>query len=114
MGLRVNLLSISTLEDVGYSTIFKRVHVFIYREGVDPVEPQLIGDQMDRLYMMRGQPTGFDSELDEEQEAPETAVGQRIQSCIPREEMESLLSIGRRLSWCDQTEARGGVDSPMS
>jgi hypothetical protein len=51
-GLRVNLLSVSSLEDVGYSTLFKREHVFIYREGVDPVEPQLIGDRMDKLYKL--------------------------------------------------------------
>jgi hypothetical protein len=112
--LRVNLLSVSALEDVGYCTLFKRGHVFIYREGVDPVEPQLIGDRVDRLYMLRGQPSGYDSTSDEEQEAPETAVGPRIQSCIPREERESLLSTDRRLSWCDRTDAQGGVDSPRS
>jgi hypothetical protein len=113
--LRVNLLSVSALEDVGYSTLFKRGHVFIYREGVDPVEPQLIGDQMDRLYMVRGQPTGYDSESDEEQEAPETAVVPRVQSCILREERESLQSTGRRLSWCERTKAQSGrMDSPRS
>jgi hypothetical protein len=101
-GLRVSLLSVSTLEDVGYSTMFKRGHVFIYREGVDSVEPQLIGDRMDRLYKVRGQPTGFDSDSDEEQEALET-VGPRIQSCIPSEERESLLGTDMRLSWCDRT-----------
>jgi hypothetical protein len=43
----------------------------------------------------------YDSTLDEEhEEAPETAVGPRIQYCIPREESESLLSIDRRLSEC--------------
>ena len=94
--------------------MFKRGHVFIYREGVDPVEPQLIGHRVDRLYMLRGQPSGYDSASDEEQEAPETVVGPRIQSCIPREEKESLLSTGRRLSWCDRTDAQGGVDSPRS
>jgi hypothetical protein len=108
------LLSVSALDDVGYCTLFKRGHVFIYREGVDPVEPQLIGDRADRLYMLRGQPLGYDSVSDEEQEALETTVGPRIQSCIPREESESLLSIGRRLSWCDRTDAQGGVDSPRS
>jgi hypothetical protein len=105
-GLRFNLLSVSALEDVGYSTLFKRGHVFIYREGVDLVEPQFIGDQMDRLYKLRGQPTGYDSESDEEQEAPETAVGPRIQSCIPREERESLLSTDKRLNWCDRTSSK--------
>jgi hypothetical protein len=36
--LSVNLLSVLSLEDVGYCVFFKREHVFIYREGVDPVE----------------------------------------------------------------------------
>jgi hypothetical protein len=112
--LRVNLLSVSALEDVGYCTLFKKGHVFIYREGMDPVEPQLIGDRVDRLYMLQGQPSGYDSASDEEQEAPETTMGPRIQSCISREERESLLSTGRRLSWCDRTDAQGGVDSPRS
>jgi hypothetical protein len=65
------------------------------------------------LYVVRGQPTIGD-ESDEEQEAPETAVGPRIQSRYPREERESLLSTDRRLSWCEWTEARGGVDSLRS
>jgi hypothetical protein len=37
-GLRVNFLSVSSLEDVGYCVFFKREHVFIYKEGVDLVE----------------------------------------------------------------------------
>jgi hypothetical protein len=72
------LLSILALEDVAYCTLFKRGHVFIYREGVDPVEPQLIGDRMDRLYMLQRQPSGYDSTSDEEKEAPETVVVPRI------------------------------------
>jgi hypothetical protein len=51
-GLRVNFLSVLALEDVGYCTLFKRGHVFIYREGVDLVEPQLVGDRLDRFYML--------------------------------------------------------------
>ena len=113
--LRVNLLLVSALEDVGYCTLFKREHVFIYREEVDPVELPLIGDRVDRLYMLRGQASVYDSASDEEhEEAPETAMVPRIQSCIPREESESLLSTGRRLSWCGRTNAQGGVDSPRS
>jgi hypothetical protein len=38
-GLRVNLFSVSSLEDIGYCTLFKRGHVFIYSKGVDLVEP---------------------------------------------------------------------------
>jgi hypothetical protein len=98
-GLSVILLSVSALQDVGYCVLFKRNHVFIYREGVDLVELQLIGNRVDRLYMLRGQPMMYDSTSDEERkEALETAVAPRYQSCIPREESESLLSTGRRLS----------------
>jgi hypothetical protein len=111
-GLRVNLLSVSALEDVGYCVLFKREHVFIYRQGVDPVELQLIGNRVDRLYMLRGQPSVYDSTSDEErEEASETAVAPRIQSCIPREESESLLSTGRRLSQVDRTNAQDEVSS---
>jgi hypothetical protein len=76
---------------------------------------QLIGDRVDRLYMLQGQPSGYDSTSDEEhEEAPETAMVPRIQFCIMREESESLLSTDMRLSWCDRTDAQGGVDSPRS
>jgi hypothetical protein len=78
------LLSVSALEDVGYCTLFKRGHVFIYREGVDSVEPQLIGDRVDKLYMFSGQPSRYDLVSDEEQEAPETAMRPRIKSFILR------------------------------
>jgi hypothetical protein len=64
-GLRVNLLSVSVLEDVGYCVLFKREHVFIYRQGVDPVELQLISNRVDRLYMLRGQPSVYDLVSDE-------------------------------------------------
>jgi hypothetical protein len=78
-GLMVNLLSVSALEDVGYCALFKREHVFIYREGVDLVELQLIGNRVDRLYMLRGQPLVYDSTSDEEcEEASETAMVPRI------------------------------------
>jgi hypothetical protein len=53
-GLSVNLLSVSSLQDVGYCILFKRNNVFIYREGVDLVDLQLIGNWVDRLYMLRG------------------------------------------------------------
>jgi hypothetical protein len=51
---------------------------------------------------------------EEHEEAPETTVVPKIQYCILREERESLLSTGRRLNQCDQTDAQGGVDSPRS
>jgi hypothetical protein len=54
----------------------------------------------------------YDSASDEEhEEASETVVAPRIQSCIPREESESLMSTGRRLSQVDQTNAQDEVSS---
>jgi hypothetical protein len=109
-GLRVNLLSVSALKDVGYCVLFKREHVFIYRQGVDPVELQLIGNRVDRLYMLRGQTSMYDStSFEEREEASETAVAPRIQSCIPREESNSLLSTSKRLSQVDRTNAQDEV-----
>jgi hypothetical protein len=111
-GLRVNLLLVSALEDVGYCIFFKREHVFIYRQRVDLVELQLSGNRVDRLYMLRGKPSVYDSTSDEEHgEAPETVEVPRIQSCISREESESLLSTGRRLNQVDQTNAQDEVSS---
>ena len=53
-----------------------------------------------------------DSTSDEErEEASETAVAPRYQSCILREESESLLSTGRRLSQVDRTNAQDEVSS---
>jgi hypothetical protein len=66
LGMRVSLLSVSAFTNAGYATLFKSEHVFIYREEADPVEPQLIGDRVDRLYIVREQPTVEDSESDEE------------------------------------------------
>jgi hypothetical protein len=54
----------------------------------------------------------YDSASDEErEEASETMVAPRIQSCILREESESLLSTGRRLSQVDRTNAQDEVSS---
>ena len=77
---------------------------------MDPVELQLIGNRVNRLYMLRGQPLMYNSMLDEEcDEASETVVVPRIQSFIPREDNESLLSTGRRLSQVDRTNAQDEV-----
>ena len=53
-----------------------------------------------------------DSASDEErEEAPETSVAPRYQYFIPREESESLLSTGRRISQVDRTNAQDQVSS---
>ena len=54
LGLPVNLISISSLEDSGWGTMFRSGHVFLYPVGVQPVEAMLRGDQKERLYLVRG------------------------------------------------------------
>jgi hypothetical protein len=62
--------------------------------------------------MLRRQPSVYDSTSNEEhEEAPETAVAPRFQSCILREESKSLLSTGKRLSQVDRTNAQEEVSS---
>ena len=60
--MRVNLLSVSALEDAGYSTLFRRGHVYIFPDRDDLghvyiyskraglIDPQLIGDRFGELY----------------------------------------------------------------
>ena len=123
--MRVNLLSVSPLEDAGYSTLFQRGHVYIfpdrddlghvyiYLERVGLIYPYLIGDQFGELYKFSAQPTVDES--DEEQEAPEATVFPKLQSRVPMEERESLLSTGRRFSQYERTNSQDWrVDSPRS
>jgi len=72
LGLRVSLLSMLALEDVGYVILFRRQHVLIYRTREDPI-PLLVGERVGRLYFVLGQPIVAGpggwmpvSELDEE------------------------------------------------
>jgi hypothetical protein len=114
-GLRVNLLSVSALEDVGYCTLFKREHVFIYREGVDPVELQLIGDRVDRLYMLRGQPSVYDSALMRSMRRLLRLWWYQGFSLAFREKRASLfLALAEGSAECGRTNAQNGVDSPRS
>ena len=95
-GLDHNLLSVPALEDAGYVTMFKRGHVFIYVDGADP-NPVLIGDRVERLYWLRGQPMTSefgglipDSGSEEEHRAPEADGAHRGQLIVPRGERESF------------------------
>ena len=88
-------------------------HVYIFSKRAGLIDPQLIGDRFGELYKFSAHPTVDD--LDEEQEALETAVAPRVQSRDPMEERESLLSTGRRLSQHERTNAQEwGFDSPRS
>jgi len=93
--------------------------VFIYEEGDDP-NPVLIGDRVEGLYWLRGQPVmsefgGWiqDSSSEEDQRAPKADGVHRGQLIVSRGERESLLITGRRLSRSRGAETEEGrVDSP--
>ena len=55
LGLGANLLPVSTLENVGYVTLFKQGHVFVYSEPEGPNNTVLLGEMRGRVYMLRGQ-----------------------------------------------------------
>jgi hypothetical protein len=114
--LRVNLLSVSTLEDVGYCTLFKREHVFIYREGVDPMELHLIGDRVKMLYMLRGQPSVYDSASDEEhEEAPSDYSGPKdlVLHYERREQVSSEHRQEAHLVWSNQCSGWSGFSKEL-
>ena len=73
----------------------------------------MISDRFSEFYKFSAQPTVDDS--DKEQEALEAAVAPRVQSRVPMEERESLLSTGRKLNQHEGTNAQEwGIDSPRS
>ena len=88
-GMRVNLLSVSALEDAGYSTLFRRGHVYIfsyrdnlghvyiYSERVGLIDPQFIGDQFSELYKFSAQ--CMVDESYEDHEAPQATVVSMVQ-----------------------------------
>ena len=53
-GLRVNLLLVSTLEDVGYVITFERGYVHIHAVDEIPIRTILIGEQRGRIYTVLG------------------------------------------------------------
>jgi hypothetical protein len=59
--LRVNLLSVSTLEDVGYVITFEFGYVNIHAVDEVPIRTILIGEQRGRVYTVLGQPVGCQS-----------------------------------------------------
>ena len=54
-GLGKNLLSMAALEDVGYTTLFRRGHVFIHSESDGLDSMVLLGERKGRVYMLLGQ-----------------------------------------------------------
>ena len=53
-GLRVSILSLSSLDDAGFSVVFQRRFIFTYLEGTDLV---LMGHRIMGEYVVQGRPT---------------------------------------------------------
>ena len=56
LGLRVNLLSVSALEDAGYVINFKRGYAHIHAIDEVPIRTVLIGERRGKVYTVLGQP----------------------------------------------------------
>jgi hypothetical protein len=91
-GPRVNLLSVSTLEDVEYDTLFKRGYAFIYSVSENPIRALLLGEWRSNMYIVKGQPmlveygciseSGSLLEIEGEREALDIEVAPSTQSSI--------------------------------
>eukprot|EP01018_Ginkgo_biloba_P038969 Gb_38766 [translate_table: standard] len=101
-GLKLNLLSVSALEDDGYAVLFEGGHVLIYPLRVEPIEAVLLGDRRDKMYIVRGQPmygeSGWLSDSKSEREAPEIEVVPSIQSSIQGSGRDAHSSTSRRIT----------------
>ena len=105
-----NLLSVATLEDVGYTTMFRRGHVFIHSENEGLDSMVLLGERRGKVYMLLGQHMSEESgwlsdsrsmsESEGEWKILQTEVVPSNQSSIQGSKREAAsFSIGRRVSW---------------
>jgi hypothetical protein len=107
LGLPVNLISISALEDSGWGIVFRSRHVLLYLVGVQSIEAVLLGDRKERLYLVQGMTMYSSSRwlpasgIEDEQFA-QARVAEGVhaedQPLDSDEQEGSLESTGRRLS----------------
>ena len=110
-GLGVSILSMSLLDDAGFSVVFQRQLIFTYPMGVDPV---LVGHKIYGEYVVRGRPTSgttgwlsessSDSKMELEQEAPSLDEPLDSQSTGQIYEQDAHSSTSQRLSWYEMTK----------
>jgi hypothetical protein len=89
--LKVNLLSVSALEDEGYGVVFHHGQVLIYPEGATQGTTIVLGVRYERLYRLLGQTViGFKGILDSG-------------SVSVTDGCETSSSTVRRLTWYEMT-----------
>ena len=108
-GLGKNLLSVAALEDVGYTTLFRRGHVFIHSESDGLDSMVLLGERRGRTYMLLGQhmSAGSDGWLSVSSSMSEeewTEVVSSIQSSVQGSRREANSSNSdKRVNWYEMT-----------
>ena len=108
-GLGKNLLSGAALEDVGYTTLFRRGRVFIHSESDGLDNMVLLGERRGHTYMLLGHHMsegsgGWLSNSNSMSEKEWTEVAPSIQSSIQGSMQEAASSSSdKRVSWYDMT-----------
>lgn len=103
LGLRTNLISVSALEDEGYSTLFRTGQVFLYPSG-RPNISFLLGDRRDKIYVLRRELVYAESEDWHFETEDDEIVVANTQMIPSEEESESLHSTGSRLGQYGEIE----------
>lgn len=103
-GLGKNLLSVEALQDAGYTTLFRRGHVFIYSENEGPNNMILQGERRGRVYVLQGQHMlsefGWLLDFDSVSEGDKTEEALSSQFGIQGSRREAASSsICKRVSW---------------
>jgi hypothetical protein len=102
-GLRVNLLLVSTLENVGYVITFKHGYVHIHVVDEVPIRTVLIGERRSKVYTVLSQPmgcqSGWISDSKGEQEAQRTEGAPKCQSLVQGS------STSRKINWYELSQS---------
>jgi hypothetical protein len=98
-GLRVNILSVLALEDVGYVITFEHGYVHIHAVGEVPIRRVLIGEWRGKVYIVLGQQvicqSGWISDSKGEKEAQRNEGAPECQSIVQGS------STRRNINWYD-------------
>jgi hypothetical protein len=102
-GLRVNLFSVSDLEDTGYVITFEHDYVHIHAVDEVPITRVLIGERRGKVYTVLGQhvrcQSGWIFDSEEEQEAQRTEDALECQSSVQGS------STSRKINWYELSQS---------
>jgi hypothetical protein len=102
-GLRVNLLSVSALEDVGYVITFECGYVHIHAVDEVPIMTVLIGEWRGRVYTVLGQPVRCQSSWISNSKGEQEA--QRIEGAPECQSSVQGSSTGKKINWYELSQS---------